>query len=162
MYFRCIIKFQYINPFSSPPKFAQIMLTYFPKWALIACLSIICIGKTVAQTNSLRIQDPQLTWKSGTARIESASFDVRPRGLYAEISLNMTYSAQGTSYIASTDTLEIQHYFTLPANALVTDSWLTRAWCCRLDRTGGELDNSAGCDQFAQRETGDAQHATEA
>ena len=100
------------------------MLTYFPKWALIACLSIICIGKTVAQTNSLRIQDPQLTWKSGTARIETASFDVRPRGLYAEVSLNMTYSAQGTSYIASTDTLEIQHYFTLPANALVTDSWL--------------------------------------
>ena len=100
------------------------MRVYFQKIVLIACISIVCVHFIAAQTNSLRVQDPQQTWRSGQARIETASFDVRPRGLYAEVSLNMTYSAQGTSYIAATDTLEIQHYFTLPANALVTDSWL--------------------------------------
>jgi hypothetical protein len=115
---------QYIKPIFFTPKFDQIMLSYFRKNALIACLSIVCANFIAAQTNSLRVQDPQQTWRSGQARIETASFDVRPRGLYAEVSLNMTYSAQGTSYIAATDTLEIQHYFTLPANALVTDSWL--------------------------------------
>lgn len=100
------------------------MLTLLRKIALIVCFSTTCIGFLVGQTNSLRVQDPQQTWRSGIARIETASFDVRPRGLYAEVSLNMTYSAQGTAYIAATDTLEIQHYFTLPANALVSDSWL--------------------------------------
>ena len=100
------------------------MCNYFQKLAVILCLSTLCISSITAQSNSLRVQDPQQTWRAGTARIETASFDVRPRGLYAEVSLNMTYSAQGTSYSASTDTLEIQHYFTLPANALVTDSWL--------------------------------------
>ena len=100
------------------------MLTYFRRTALILCFSITYIVSTLAQSNYLRVQDPQQTWRSGIARIETASFDVRPKGLYAEVSLNMTYSAQGTSYIAATDTLEIQHFFTLPDKALITDSWL--------------------------------------
>lgn len=100
------------------------MRLYFQKTILILCFSITYIASALAQSNSLRVQDPQQTWRYGTARIETASFDVRPRGLYAEVSLNMTYSAQGTSYIAATDTLEIQHYFTLPDKALITDSWL--------------------------------------
>jgi hypothetical protein len=100
------------------------MRNEFQKLTVILCLSIVCLSNVFGQTNYLRVQDPQQTWRSGIPRIETASFDVRPRGLYAEVSLNMTYSAQGTQLIASTDTLEIQHYFTLPANALVTDSWL--------------------------------------
>ncbi len=100
------------------------MLAYFTKKAVIACFSILYAAIAFAQTNSLRVQDPQQTWRISTAKIEAASFDIRPHGLYAEVSLNMTYSAQGTPYTGSTDTLEIQHYFTLPANALITDSWL--------------------------------------
>jgi hypothetical protein len=100
------------------------MRNEFQKLTVILCLSILCVSNVFGQTNYLRVQDPQQTWRSGIPRIETASFDVRPRGLYAEVSLNMTYSAQGTTLIAGSDTLEIQHYFTLPANALVTDSWL--------------------------------------
>jgi hypothetical protein len=100
------------------------MLSFLQKLALIVCLSTTCVSVSIAQSNYLRFQDPQQTWRGGVARVETASFDVRPRGLYAEVSLNMIYSSQGTSYTAATDTFEIQHYFTLPANALVTDSWL--------------------------------------
>jgi Secretion system C-terminal sorting domain/Vault protein inter-alpha-trypsin domain len=99
------------------------MLTFSTKIAFILSLFALPFSFIYGQ-NSLNVQDPQKTFRYGQARIESASFDVIPRGLYAEVSLNMTYSAQGTSYTAVADTLEIQHYFTLPANALITDSWL--------------------------------------
>ena len=81
-------------------------------------------GLSSSNPNSLRVQDPQLTWRSGVARIDAATFSVRPKGLYAEVTLNMTYSSQGTTLLQASDTLEIQHYFTLPDNASVIDSWL--------------------------------------
>jgi hypothetical protein len=99
------------------------MLIFSKKIAFNLCLFALPFSLVYGQ-NSLNVQDPQKPFRIGKARIESASFDVTPRGLYAEVSLNMTYSAQGTSLTAVGDTLEIQHYFTLPNNALVTDSWL--------------------------------------
>jgi hypothetical protein len=87
------------------------MLTFLKNFAFTLCLFALPISVIYAQ-NALNVQDPQKTFRYGQARIESASFDVIPRGLYAEVSLNMTYSAQGTPYTAVADTLEIQHYFT--------------------------------------------------
>ena len=74
--------------------------------------------------NSVRVVDPKVTWRSATPTITDATIAIRPRGLYLEYSVYLTYSAQQTSYNTVRDTLEVQHYFTLPQGAAFNDSWL--------------------------------------
>ncbi len=72
---------------------------------------------------SLYVQDPR-TWgglQMGT--IEEAVVSLKPLGIYMQTDLYLTFSARNTSY-SSSDTLEVQYLFDLPANAIVTDSWL--------------------------------------
>ncbi|MEM1095622.1 MAG: VIT domain-containing protein [Bacteroidota bacterium] len=70
----------------------------------------------------LRVQDPQ-QWASNVGTIEEATFSIRPKGVYLEYGLFLTFSAQGHGYTQH-DTLEVQYYFELPPEAIVTDSWL--------------------------------------
>lgn len=71
----------------------------------------------------LRVQDPQQTWRYGYGTIEEAVLSVRPRGLYMEFGLYLTFSAKGLGF-SNLDTLEVQFYFELPEGAIVHDSWL--------------------------------------
>ena len=70
----------------------------------------------------LYVQDPR-GWKSGTGTIDEATVSVKPLGIYMQTELYLTFSAKGLGFY-NTDTLEVQYYFDLPENAIVTDSWL--------------------------------------
>ena len=72
----------------------------------------------------MRVVDPKTTWRAATPTITEATISARPRGLYVEYGVYLTYSAQTTSYNTVRDTLEIQHYFQLPQGSAVNDSWL--------------------------------------
>lgn len=70
----------------------------------------------------LQISDPR-GWRYGQGTIEEAVISVRPRGLFMEYGLYLTFSARGL-YFGSGDSLEVVFYFDLPAESIVHDSWL--------------------------------------
>jgi hypothetical protein len=72
---------------------------------------------------SLYVQDPRNWGGLQMGTIEEAVVTLKPLGIYMQTDLYLTFSARNTSYNSS-DTLEVQYYFDLPANAIVTDSWL--------------------------------------
>ncbi len=71
----------------------------------------------------LSVLDPQQPWYSYPGTIEEAVLSVRPKGIYMEYGLYLTFSARGAGFTGS-DSLEVQFYFNLPEEASVTDSWL--------------------------------------
>ena len=71
----------------------------------------------------LYVQDPRGWSGSYSGTIEEASISLKPLGVYMETDLYLTFSARG-SFFGSSDTLEVVFFFELPANAIVTDSWL--------------------------------------
>ncbi len=75
-----------------------------------------------AQYANLTVQNPQ-TWQSGLGTIEEAVLSIHPKGIYTENDLYLTFSARN-QYFNSTDSIEIQFYFNLPQDAIVTDLWL--------------------------------------
>jgi len=74
-------------------------------------------------TFSLRVGDPRFSGSTQQGTIEEAVLSIRPKGLYLEYGLYLTFSARGTTYKA-TDSLEVTLKFDLPAGAYVHDSWL--------------------------------------
>lgn len=70
----------------------------------------------------LTVNDPQL-WDQFPGTIDEASIVVKPKGIYMEVNMYLTFSAQG-SYFAPSDTLEVVLDFDLPQDAIVHDSWL--------------------------------------
>jgi hypothetical protein len=72
----------------------------------------------------LQVLNPKQQWQYDVATITEAQIFVRPKGIYMEYNIYMTYSAASTQLNKSYDTTEIVHYFNLPNNAIVTDSWL--------------------------------------
>jgi hypothetical protein len=74
--------------------------------------------------NKLTVSDPRTSWNLQTGTIEDASLSVKPRGLYLEYGLYLSFSARGTNWYNSTDSLEIVLDFDLPANSMIIDSWL--------------------------------------
>ena len=72
---------------------------------------------------SLRVSNPKYSWSSYQGTIEEATLTVRPKGIYWEYGLYLTFSARGTNYTAN-DSLEVKLNFELPKNAIVHDSWL--------------------------------------
>jgi Ca-activated chloride channel family protein len=71
----------------------------------------------------LQIQHPQQTWRYGQGTIEEAIISIRPQGVYMEYGLYLTFSARGLNFTAA-DSVEVQFYFDLPAEAIVHDLWL--------------------------------------
>lgn len=81
------------------------------------------IGQDCLQAQSnLRVLDPQF-WYSSPGSIDEASFVIKPKGIYMEVSMYLTFSAQDAPY-APDDTLEVILDFELPEDAIVHDSWL--------------------------------------
>lgn len=72
--------------------------------------------------NYLRVSNPD-TWYSRPGTIEEAIVSVKPKGIYTEIGLYLTFSAAGQGY-GSNEQLEVEFYFDLPEGSVVTDSWL--------------------------------------
>lgn len=98
-----------------------------PFGAVLAFLCVLVSSWSVllAQDN-LSINDPQRFYRSG-GTIDEATLTIRPRGIYLEYGLFLTFSAKGTFFTGagySGFNLESVLNFTLPPNSLVTDSWL--------------------------------------
>lgn len=93
------------------------------KTIFVSCLLLIATIPLFGQYD-LRVGDPRNSWYTSQGTIEEASMTVRPKGLYMEYGLYLTFSSRGSNWTNPTDTLEVTLQFRLPENAIVTDSWL--------------------------------------
>ena len=74
--------------------------------------------------NQLTVSDPRNSWWTNQGTIDEASLTVRPKGLFMEYGLYMTFSSKGSNWTQATDTVEVVLRFDLPENAIIHDSWL--------------------------------------
>jgi len=74
--------------------------------------------------NQLTVGDPRSSWWTAQGTIEEALLTVRPKGLFMEYGLYLTFSSKGTNWTNPTDTVEVTLKFDLPENAIIHDSWL--------------------------------------
>lgn len=88
---------------------------------LLFCLLLCMHGTSSAQ---LTVADVRQTWATRQGTIESATLSVRPKGLYMECGLYLTFSAQGATFNTNGDSLEVLLKFNLPEGSTVHDSWL--------------------------------------
>ena len=91
---------------------------------LILCCLLLFAVIHVSGNNDLRVGDPRNSWWTSQGTIENASLTVRPKGLFLEYGLYMTFSSKGSNWTSAQDTLEVTLNFDLPENAILTDSWL--------------------------------------
>jgi Ca-activated chloride channel family protein len=92
----------------------------------LSALLLILLPMLVSGQSSyeyLRIGDVRFTSYTQKGSIDSVLFEVRPKGIYSEVSMTLNLSTRGTSY-KSGDSLEIQMSFTLPDKTEITDMWL--------------------------------------
>ena len=89
---------------------------------LCLCCMHVCV---LAQDGItfLNVENPQNRGNIAQGTIEEATFSVRPKGVYTEVGVYLTFSARGTQFFAS-EQLEVHFSFSLPEGAAVTDSWL--------------------------------------
>lgn len=72
---------------------------------------------------TLSVLDPDRTLDLKQGSVEAAALTIEPQGIYADVGLFLTLSAEGASF-PNADSLEIVLDFSLPEEALVYDSWL--------------------------------------
>lgn len=98
-----------------------------PFGAVLAFLCVLLLSVSVLFAQDyLSVNDPQRGYRTNGA-IDEATLTIRPRGIYLEYGLFLTFSAKGTFLVGnpySSYNVESVLNFTLPANSLVTDSWL--------------------------------------
>lgn len=92
-----------------------------PRWSC-AIILIVIMSVQAFGYNDLRVSDPN-TWWTRQGTIHEAVVSIKPQGLYTDIGLYLTFSAEGWNYTAS-DTLEIELNFDLPSGSIIHDSWL--------------------------------------
>ena len=93
---------------------------------LVVLLStFLCFSNCLAQSDYtyLRTGAVQESWYTTECSIDTMLIEVKPKGLYAEVSMTMDFSTRGLSFNTS-DSLEIQMMFQLPPDVEVTDMWL--------------------------------------
>ena len=89
---------------------------------LIFVLFFACISSF--PYNQLTVGDPRSSWYTYQGTIEQSNLIVKPKGVYMQYDLYLTFSSRGTVLTRSTDTLEVVLDFDLPEKAIVIDSWL--------------------------------------
>lgn len=94
-----------------------------PRFCALLLSVVFLLPVTASATDYLNVLDPQNPWRARQGTIEEALISVRPRGLFIEYGVYLTFSAQDTDFSAN-DLLEIEMMFDLPDEALVTDLWL--------------------------------------
>lgn len=93
------------------------------KTFILSCLLLISVFNLFGY-NDLRIGDPRNSWYTSQGTIDEAVLTVRPKGLFMEYGLYLTFSSKGSNLTKAFDTLEVTLRFDLPENAIVKDSWL--------------------------------------
>ncbi|MBK9687323.1 MAG: T9SS type A sorting domain-containing protein [Saprospiraceae bacterium] len=93
-------------------------------WIFIAL--IIYTSELSGQCNNctLYAADPKQPWKRTDMYIDNVSMVVKPAGKFYHLDLYMTYQINDPQNFKVQDTFEVVHYFGLPANGAITDSWL--------------------------------------
>ena len=87
----------------------------------LSCLPIIAFAQNAA--TYLNVANPRNPGLIRQGTIEEATFSVRPKGIYTEVGVYMTFSARGAQFFNG-EQLEVYFNFTLPEGAAITDSWL--------------------------------------
>jgi hypothetical protein len=79
---------------------------------------------SAAQTDYSHLEINNVSWWwSESGSIDSLLIEVKPKGIYNEISLTFDFSARGTSF-SPYDSLEVEMQFKLPEDAEMIDMWL--------------------------------------
>ena len=91
----------------------------------IILLSLLMIGilYNAKAWNNLRIIDPLNPWWDLPAMITQADITFHPKGAFTEVGMYLTFATHKDEP-DSTIQLEAIYHFDLPANAMVSDSWL--------------------------------------
>ena len=93
------------------------------------CNSLLALLLFVATISfcqtSLKIINPEWWWASSgdNGTIEEAVFTLDTKGIYTEVGMYLTFSAEGIGY-SNSDSVEIVFDFDLPQGAIIHDSWL--------------------------------------
>ncbi len=95
-------------------------MTYLLRYIIVLLLAFFVTGHCIER---LYVDDPQNPWRNGTGTIEEVVISVRPAGIYMEVGLYLTFSADGVSFPPNTQ-LETEMRFELPENVVVHDLWL--------------------------------------
>ncbi len=90
---------------------------------ILSCVLFISVINLFG-INDLKVGDPRNSWQTYKGTIEEAFLTVRPKGLFMEYGLYLTFSSRGTMWTNVKDTLEVTLKFDLPENAIIHDSWL--------------------------------------
>lgn len=93
------------------------------KTILLSCFLLLIVINGFSYTQ-IKVGDPRNSWYTSPGTIEEASLTIRPKGLYMEYGLYLTFSSRGSYWTNPQDTLEVTLDFDLPENAIVNDSWL--------------------------------------
>ena len=100
------------------------ILILMKKALLIVCLScmpLIAFAQNAA--TFLNVANPRNPGLIRQGTIEEATYSVRPKGIYTEVGVYLTFSARGAQFFNG-EQLEVYFNFTLPEGASITDSWL--------------------------------------
>jgi len=93
------------------------------KTFILSCVLFISVINLFG-INDLMVGDPRNSWQTYKGTIEEAFLTIRPKGLFMEYGLYLTFSSRGTIWTNVKDTLEVTLKFDLPENAIIHDSWL--------------------------------------
>lgn len=75
--------------------------------------------------SQLRFRNTQQTWKSGQGTIKKAEIVLKKVGHFTQYDIYAEYGGENIYFdYKPSDFVEISHFFTLPQNAIVIDSWL--------------------------------------
>lgn len=86
---------------------------------------ILIISVTCSFAGNLKIIDPLNPWNSIKANIDTAQITVTPFLYYAQVDLELVYSAKETYYASYSNlALEVVTDFIVPDKTIIIDSWL--------------------------------------
>jgi len=95
------------------------------KTLILCCILLTSVINLLGNGyNQLTVGDPRNSWWTNQGTIDEASLTVRPKGLFMEYGLYLTFSSKGSNWTKATDTVEVALRFELPENAIIHDSWL--------------------------------------
>lgn len=89
----------------------------------ISILFLLLAATTSFPQTSLKVLDPEQSWRTYPGSIDEAIFSVGPKGIYFQISAYLTFSAKGSN-LTTAHPLEVVYNFELPEGSIVTDMWL--------------------------------------
>lgn len=84
---------------------------------------VLAAFTTLASGQNLYITNPQ-SWGAYPGNITDYTISVRPKGVFLEVGLYLTFSNTKDGSWRPSDSLEIVYDFNLPDNASIVDSWL--------------------------------------